>query len=150
MIKSHCSSFLHCIRRNNRCRYDDEHRFHCRTIRSRKILCLPSYFPYNVAIDRLVEQGVSKLFYISQIFERGSPAQKKLVVGSIYPENFTFDGFLVRTARVNVAARLIYELGVGFSENKKGQSAEISALSFYAEHFTIVIGDLKLVVDIRP
>jgi site-specific DNA recombinase len=73
-------------------------------------------------IDQLVERGVSNVLYVSQIFEKVTPEQKKSVVGSMYPENLTFDGFLVRTARVNEAARLIYELGVGFSENKKDKA----------------------------
>jgi len=48
-------------------------------------------------IDRLIEQGVGNLFRIADVYADGSPAQKKLVIGSMFPEKMTFDGFLLRT-----------------------------------------------------
>ncbi len=39
----------------------------------------------------------------------------------MYPEKLTFDGMGYRTSRLNEAVELIYKLGEGFSENKKGQ-----------------------------
>jgi len=44
-----------------------------------------------VNIDELVEHGVGNLFRVAQVYENGSPEQKKLVVGSMFPENLTFE-----------------------------------------------------------
>jgi hypothetical protein len=45
------------------------------------------------------------------------------------PEKLTFDGTLLRTARVNEVARIIFTLDAGFSGNKKGQKSKNSPLS---------------------
>jgi hypothetical protein len=44
-------------------------------------------------------------------------------------KKLTFDGFLIRTARVNEAAILVHTLDKGFRENKKRQKSKISPLS---------------------
>jgi site-specific DNA recombinase len=74
-------------------------------------------------------QGVNTLFRIDRLYEEGSPQKKNAIIGSMYPEKLTCDGFLLRTARVNEVARLIYTLDEGFSENEKGQKSEFSLLS---------------------
>lgn len=80
-------------------------------------------------IDKLLGQGVNTLFRIDRLYEEGSPEKKNAIIGSMFPEKLTFDGFLLRTARVNEVARLIYRMDVGFSENKKGQKSDFSLLS---------------------
>ncbi len=47
----------------------------------------------------------------------------------MYPEKFTFDGNGYRTSRLNEAVELIYKLGEGFSQNKKGQISNKTDLS---------------------
>lgn len=47
----------------------------------------------------------------------------------MYPEKLTFDGMSYRTSRLNEAVELIYKLGEGFSENKKGQISNKTDLS---------------------
>ena len=49
----------------------------------------------------------------------------------MYPEKLTFDGHNYRTSRLNEAAELIYKLGEGFSENKKGQIGNKTNLPFF-------------------
>jgi len=80
-------------------------------------------------IDKLLDQGVANLFRLDQIYEKGNMQQKKAVIGSMYPEKLTFDGFLVRTARVNEVARLIFNMDAAFRGNKKGQKSENTPLS---------------------
>jgi hypothetical protein len=53
------------------------------------------------------------------VYENGSPEQKRSVVGSMFPEKMTCDGFLLRTGRVNEATRVIYSMGKRLGENKK-------------------------------
>jgi hypothetical protein len=59
------------------------------------------------------------------IYEKGNMQQKRAVIGSMYSENSMFDGFLVRTARVNEVVRLIFNLGEAFRGNKKDKCARI-------------------------
>ena len=86
-----------------------------------------SEIPRN--IDGLLGQGVNRLFRIDQLYEQGSPEQKNVIIGSMFPEKLTFDGTLLRTARVNEVARMIFRLEEGFSGNKKGQKSDFTPLS---------------------
>jgi hypothetical protein len=52
-----------------------------------------------------------------------------VIIGSIYPEKLTFDGFQYRTTRVNEAVELIYALDKGFTKNETGQTKEVFDLS---------------------
>jgi len=49
---------------------------------------------------------------------------KREIIGSIYPENLTFDGEHYRTARLNEAVRQIYLIEKELQENKNGTSEE--------------------------
>jgi site-specific DNA recombinase len=76
------------------------------------------------------------------LYEEGTLAQKRQIVGSIYPEKLVFDGFQYRTTRLNEAVRLIYTLDKGFSEikNRKGSkkmhlSGEVAVLEQLSNHF---------------
>lgn len=79
-------------------------------------------------IDLLIP-GIKSLFRMDSIYENGDTEKKRQIIGSIYPEKFTFDGFRVRTTRVNEAARLIYSVGAGLDKNKTGQNGLVSTLS---------------------
>ena len=47
----------------------------------------------------------------------------------MYPEKLTFDGFALRTNRINEVVRLIYSMEEGFSENKNRTNGNKSDLS---------------------
>ena len=74
------------------------------------------------SIDGLLNQAVSNLCRLDTLYEEGTVAQKRQIIGSIYPEKLVFDGFQYRTTRLNEAVRLIYMLGDSFTEikNRKG------------------------------
>jgi hypothetical protein len=59
----------------------------------------------------------------------GYTQRRKAIVSLIFFEILRFDGFHFQTTRVNEAINLIYIVGAGFSENKKGQRGDISTLS---------------------
>lgn len=81
------------------------------------------------SIDGLLNQAVSNLCRLDTLYEEGTVAQKRQIVGSIYPEKLIFDGFQYRTARLNEAVRLIYTLGEGLSEIKNRKSNRNLCLS---------------------
>jgi site-specific DNA recombinase len=80
-------------------------------------------------IDDLLNKAVFNLSHLSVYWEEGTVAERRKIVGSIFPEKLTFDGFTYRTARVNEAARLIYSLDTGFREMKNGKDNDFSRLS---------------------
>lgn len=80
------------------------------------------------SIDTLLAEGVSTLFELENLYD-GPIENKREVIGSMYPENLLYDGFFVRTARINEAASIIYSLGGDLAENKTGQNGDNSTLS---------------------
>jgi hypothetical protein len=52
-----------------------------------------------------------------------------MIIGSIFPEKLTFNGFYYRTTRINEAIRLIYMVSRALDENKNGQPEENFELS---------------------
>jgi hypothetical protein len=81
----------------------------------------------QIATD--IKEHESRLFQMDRIYESGSMEIKRQVIGSMYPENLTFDGEQLPTTRINEAVRLIYTLDKGLLENEKGQNGNFSILS---------------------
>ncbi len=77
----------------------------------------------------LLTKGVNNLLKLDYVYETGDIEKKREVISSMYPEKMTFDGFSVRTNRINEVARLIYSMDVGSSENKNRTSGNNSSLS---------------------
>jgi site-specific DNA recombinase len=80
-------------------------------------------------IEPFLNKAVETLSYLDKLYERADNKGKREIIGSIFPEKLTFDGFKYRTARLNEAVALIYSMGKGFSENKNGQTEENFDLS---------------------
>jgi site-specific DNA recombinase len=80
-------------------------------------------------IEPLLEKAVSNLAHLDELYKEGDVKRKRVIIGSIYPEKLTFDGFRYRTTRVNEAVELIYALDAGFSQNETGQTNEVIDLS---------------------
>ncbi len=80
-------------------------------------------------IEPLLEKAVSNLAHLDILYKEGDVKRKRMIIGSIYPEKLTFDGFQYRTTRVNEAVELIYTLDKGFTKNETGQTKEVIDLS---------------------
>jgi site-specific DNA recombinase len=80
-------------------------------------------------IDGLLNKAVSNLSAIDVLYEEGTITERRQIIGSIFPEKLTFDGFAYRTTRINEAVRLVFSLDTGFSEMKNRKSNEFSCLS---------------------
>ena len=63
-------------------------------------------------------------FYVTADTER-----KLDIISLMYPEKLAFDGFTLRTTRINEVIRIIYGMGEGFSENKNRTNGNKSNLS---------------------
>ena len=82
-------------------------------------------------IEPLLNKAITKLSSLDELYEKADNKDKREIIGSIYPEKLTFDGFHYRTAGLNEAAKLIYKLGEGFSENENGQTESNFDLSTF-------------------
>ena len=80
-------------------------------------------------IEPLLNKGLENLLMLDKIYENGTSEEQRKVISSMYPEKLTFDGFLLRTPRMNEAIQLIYSMDKGLSENKNRTSGNISNLS---------------------
>src|SRR5579863_10398951 len=80
-------------------------------------------------IEPLLEKAVSNLAHLDILYKEGDVRRKRMIIGSIYPEKLTFDGFQYRTTRINEAVELIYTLDKGFSQKETGQTAKVFDLS---------------------
>jgi hypothetical protein len=49
--------------------------------------------------------------------------RKRKIIGSIFPEKLVFDGFTCRTARMNEATELIFNVDKAFRKIKTGEIA---------------------------
>jgi len=103
-------------------------------------------------IEPMLNKALSTLCNIDKLYEESDNKTKRDIIGSIYPEKLTFDGFNFRTARLNEAVRLIYSLDEGFSKNKNGQtnkkiglSKEVKRVGQFTNHF---IPDLRRLANI--
>jgi site-specific DNA recombinase len=83
----------------------------------------------KVDINSLLSKGINNLLKLDYVYETADIEKKREIISSMYPEKMTFDGFAVRTNRINEVARLIYSMDVGFSENKNRANQKISSLS---------------------
>ena len=83
----------------------------------------------KVDINNLLNKGTNNLLKLDYLYETADIEMKREIISSMYPEKMTFDGFSVRTNRINEVARLIYSMDVGFSENKNRTNQKISSLS---------------------
>lgn len=72
-------------------------------------------------IGPLLDKAFKTLSNLETLYQDGDLKTKRKVIGSIFPEKLVFNGNNYRTARVNEAVELIYNVGQCFSENKNGQ-----------------------------
>lgn len=83
----------------------------------------------KVDFNDLLNKGVNNLLKLDSVYETGDIEKKREIISSMYPERMTFDGFSVRTNRINEVARLIYSMDVDSSGNKNRTSGNNSRLS---------------------
>lgn len=53
------------------------------------------------AFKKYLDFGISFLANAAGYYEQASPATKKRIIGSIFPEKLTFDGSHYRTTKIN-------------------------------------------------
>lgn len=80
-------------------------------------------------IGSLLNHGINNLLKLDYIYETAGIEKKREVIGSMFPEKLTFDGFGVRTSRINEAARFIYMITSDLQSQKKRTNENLFHLS---------------------
>jgi site-specific DNA recombinase len=83
----------------------------------------------QVDIKGLLDKGVNNLLRLEYLYETADTEKKWDIISSMYPEKLTFDGFTLRTTRLNEVIRVIYSVGKGFGENKNRTNGSKTNLS---------------------
>ena len=83
----------------------------------------------QVNMKDLLDRGINNLLKLDYLYEVVDTEKKREIISSMYPEKLTFDGFTLRTTRINEVIRIIYSVGEGFSENKNRTNGNKSNLS---------------------
>ena len=93
-------------------------------------------------LKRLLDGGINNLLKLDYLYETVNTEKKREIISSIYPEKLTFDGFTLRTNRINEVIKLIYSMDKGFSENKNrtngnksGLSCKVALHGHFSNHF---------------
>ncbi|MGV8136818.1 MAG: hypothetical protein AB2L20_16530 [Mangrovibacterium sp.] len=68
-----------------------------------------------------VDKAISNISQLDVLYEDGTITQKRKIIGSMFPEKLTFDGFQYRTARVNEALVLMLLIDRKIKGKKTGQ-----------------------------
>ena len=84
-------------------------------------------------LNQSLEKGIGVLENIDRMYDRADLAGKQQILGSIFPEDLTFDGEKCRTPRINEVLRLILLIDSNKHKRKSGQISEYLDLSALVE-----------------
>lgn len=80
-------------------------------------------------IEPLWEKVISNLSGLDELYQNGNAAQKRRIIGSMFPENLTFDGSQYRTTRVNQALEILSLINKKLHNKKNRTNSDLSDLS---------------------
>lgn len=82
---------------------------------------------------------VNNLLKLDYLYEKADTEKKRDIISLIYAEKITFDGFTLRTTRINEVIQIIYSKVEGFSENESKTNWNKSNLSCNIDHHALEI-----------
>ena len=80
-------------------------------------------------IEPLWDKAISSISQLDVLYEKGTVTQKRKIIGSMFPEKLTFDGFQYRTTRINEALNLMLLINSKIQGKKNGTNLLNSDLS---------------------
>ena len=80
-------------------------------------------------VNGLLKNGIERLLRLDHCYVTGKSMEKRLIIGSIYPENLTFEENRVRTARLNEVVMLIYQINKELEGKKNWTKGAFHPLS---------------------
>lgn len=76
-------------------------------------------------VERIVEKAISVLVKLDVIYWKSYAEMQRKIIGSIYPEKFTFENLKDRTAILSEVFKIIFLINSGLSSKKTGQTIKI-------------------------
>lgn len=80
-------------------------------------------------IEPLWDKAISSISQLDVLYENGTVTQKRKIIGSMFPEKLTFDGFQYRTTRINEALNLMLLIYSKIQSAKNGTNPSFLDLS---------------------
>jgi len=80
-------------------------------------------------INTLFKSGLNNLLKLDHAFSVADTEHQRLIIKTLFPENLTIEGRLLRTGRVNEAAQYIYLINKELPSKKNGQTVFFNDLS---------------------
>lgn len=78
-----------------------------------------------IEVEKTLDTALLKLTCLNTIYCKSDHYGKRKLIGSIYPEKFTFEDLKVRTAKTGEIFSFIYLINKQLRSKKKGQQSEI-------------------------
>lgn len=95
-------------------------------------------------IEPLWDKAISNISQLDVLYENGTVTQKRKIIGSMFPENLTFDGFQHRTTRINEALNLMLLINSKIQSKKNGTNPSFLDLSHQVS-YTVVEFDSEII-----
>ncbi len=83
---------------------------------------LADFSKNNINIEKELDKVIKILTNLDYFYETGDMKLRREIIGSMYPEKFTFENLQHRTARVNEAALLTYQIANELEAKKEWAS----------------------------
>jgi site-specific DNA recombinase len=83
----------------------------------------------TASVEPLLDKAISHISQLATLYEEGTTARKRKIIGSIFPEKLTYDGIECRTTRINEGLRLMLLFYKALDSKKKGANQKFSDLS---------------------
>lgn len=80
-------------------------------------------------VEKTLDEALLKLTANDTIYCKSDHYGKRKLIGSIYPEKFTFEDLQVRTAKTGEVFSFIYLINSKLQGNKKGTNGDFFRLS---------------------
>lgn len=103
------------------------------SLKSKLIIELSSLEKRDETLLKNLEKSINQMANIGNIYKMSDVATKSKLLGSIFPEKFSFDGIKCRTPRINEVLRQTLNIDKGFKGAKKRQLSKNLELSCLVE-----------------
>ena len=83
-------------------------------------------------IEPMLRKAITKLTQLNTIFSKSATSKKRELIGSMYPQKFTFEELQHRTAKTSDLYTCIYLINSEIKDKKNGQANDFSCLPILA------------------
>jgi site-specific DNA recombinase len=83
-------------------------------------------------IEPIIRKAITKLTQLNLIYSKSEVSEKRQLIGSMYPQKFTFEELQHRTAKTSELYTCIYLINSQIERKKEGQATDFSCLPILA------------------